>query len=141
MSLLNPPVSDQSPFEDWVKSPLGQYLMNWEQSELDRIIANLFGYNAVQIGLSVLPALRNSRMQTRLVLVDRLPVSPTVAQSNESISLALVETLADLPLASESVDLLDATLLWPEALNTNLWPFALCLSNDRSEERRVGKEC
>ena len=127
MSLLNPPVSDQSPFEDWVKSPLGQYLMNWEQSELDRIIANLFGYNAVQIGLSVLPALRNSRMQTRLVLVDRLPVSPTVAQSNESISLALVETLADLPLASESVDL----LVLPHLLETCDEPHALLREVER----------
>ena len=26
--------------------------------------------------------------------------------------------------------LLHTKLLWPEALNTNLWPFALCLSND-----------
>lgn len=113
-----------SAFEKWSQTPLGQYLIAWEQAELDRIVVDLFGYNAVQIGLCGLPALRASRMQTRVVLTKSLPI---ITDLSETISVALVGELADLPLASESVDL----LVLPHLLETCDEPHALLREVER----------
>jgi SAM-dependent methyltransferase len=53
-------------FKDWLETPQGQYLLGWEQAELDRVVADIFGYYAVQVGLPQVPLLRANRMPHRV---------------------------------------------------------------------------
>ena len=46
----------------WLKSPPGHYLVNWEQQQMDRAVADLFGFHALQLGLPQLDGLRTNRM-------------------------------------------------------------------------------
>ncbi len=55
----------------WLATPPGQYLLAWEQSQLDRVVADLFGFHALQLGLPELDALRSNRMPHRWVSLDR----------------------------------------------------------------------
>ena len=49
----------------WLKTPPGRYLLAWEQAQLDRCVADVFGYHALQLGLPELDALRANRMPHR----------------------------------------------------------------------------
>ena len=49
----------------WLDTPPGQYLLDWEQAQLDRVVADLFGFHALQLGLPELEALRANRMPHR----------------------------------------------------------------------------
>lgn len=59
--------ADHSPgaLSSWLQTPPGQYLLDWEQAQLDLAVADLFGYNALQLGLAELDALRANRMPHR----------------------------------------------------------------------------
>ena len=46
----------------WFESSLGQYLIDHEYRYFDQIVVNIFGYNAVQIGLPQFNFLRLNRM-------------------------------------------------------------------------------
>ena len=54
-------------FKDWLETPQGRYLLGWEQAELDRVVADIFGYYAVQLGLPQVPLLGANRMPHRVV--------------------------------------------------------------------------
>ena len=49
----------------WLRSPVGQVLLEWEQRHLDRAVADLFGFHALQLGLPQLDALQANRMPHR----------------------------------------------------------------------------
>jgi SAM-dependent methyltransferase len=51
----------------WLKTPPGQYLLAWEQSQLDQRVADIFGFHALQLGLPELDALKANRMPHRWV--------------------------------------------------------------------------
>jgi SAM-dependent methyltransferase len=54
----------------WLDTPPGQYLLAWEQAQLDRVVADAFGFHALQIGLPHLDALRANRMPHRWLALD-----------------------------------------------------------------------
>ena len=54
----------------WLKAPAGRYLLAWEQRQLDRVVADIFGYHAVQVGWPMVQALRASRISHRWMLND-----------------------------------------------------------------------
>ena len=56
----------------WTKTPAGQYLLAWEQAQLDRGVMNIFGFHAVQLGLPELDALRTNRMPQRWIAHDSM---------------------------------------------------------------------
>ena len=56
----------------WLQSPAGRYLLDWEQTQLDRAVADVFGFHALQLGLPDLAALRANRMPHRWVASDSL---------------------------------------------------------------------
>ena len=56
----------------WLQSPAGRYLLDWEQAELDRVVTDLFGFHALQLGLQELAGLRANRMPHRWVASDSL---------------------------------------------------------------------
>ena len=56
---------------DWLKTPAGCYVLQWEQSHLDVAVADLFGFHALQLGMPELDALRANRMPHRWLATDR----------------------------------------------------------------------
>mgnify|MGYP007065961837 CR=1 FL=1 len=49
----------------WLDTPLGRYVMAWEAARFDAQVADIFGYNAVQLGLPEFDFLRANRMPFR----------------------------------------------------------------------------
>jgi SAM-dependent methyltransferase len=56
----------------WLQSPAGRYLLDWEQTQLDRAVTDVFGFHALQLGLPDLEVLRANRMPHRWVASDTL---------------------------------------------------------------------
>ncbi len=79
-------------FDDWLATPLGAYLLEREQARYDGMVADVFGYNAVQLGLPRRDLLRANRIPFR-VRLD--PAGPAELRAD----------FHHLPFASQSVDL------------------------------------
>jgi SAM-dependent methyltransferase len=54
----------------WLATPPGRYLLEWEAGQLDSVVADLFGFHALQLGLPQLDALRANRMPHRWLACD-----------------------------------------------------------------------
>lgn len=102
---------------DWLQTPPGQYLLGWEQAQFDLTVANLFGFNALQLGLVELDALRANRMPHRWLALPE-EASGTGLAGNLSAAgvcpgqglaaqrVHLVTNAAALPFPAASLDLL-----------------------------------
>jgi SAM-dependent methyltransferase len=62
-------------FSAWLETPQGRYVQAWEQKKLDVMLADIFGFNAVQIGFPHLDYLRANRMPFHIRCCDREGVS------------------------------------------------------------------
>jgi len=109
---------------DWTASPAGKYVLDWEQEQLDRVVSNIFGYHALQLGMPQLDALRENRMPCRGLVLDSASVAsapytvpparaevgiPTAAQPSVHAPAGrstLWCDLLDLPFDAQSVDLI-----------------------------------
>lgn len=80
---------------DWLQTPPGQYLLAWEQAQMDAAVADVFGFNALQLGLPELAALRANRMPHQWLASD-------VAQAG----VVLLCEFDALPFEANSLDLL-----------------------------------
>ncbi|MDE2584377.1 MAG: class I SAM-dependent methyltransferase [Betaproteobacteria bacterium] len=78
--------------ENWLNSPQGRYALNWEQSRVDRLVADIFGFHAIQLGLPQVDFLRENRIPLRCCAGDSGPV-------------AVRCDLRQLPFANASLDL------------------------------------
>jgi SAM-dependent methyltransferase len=58
-------------FATWLGTAPGQYVQTWEQRTLDTLVADIFGFNAVQVGFPQLDFLRANRMPFRFHCCDR----------------------------------------------------------------------
>ena len=47
---------------DWLTSTLGQYVLTCEQAMFDAVVSDIFGFNALQLGMLQLDALKSSRI-------------------------------------------------------------------------------
>lgn len=83
---------------DWFSTPMGQYVAQWEMDCLAALTVDIFGFHAVQIGGSALPALQANRMPNRWNADMMRPSSGTD-------NYIQIEDFADLPFSSQSVDL------------------------------------
>jgi SAM-dependent methyltransferase len=61
---------------DWLKTPAGCYVLQWEQAHLDTAVSDLFGFHALQLGLPELEALRANRMPHRWVATEQAAAAP-----------------------------------------------------------------
>lgn len=100
-----PPADSPNPAADsglspWLRTPPGQYLLAWEQAQLDLAVADLFGFNALQLGLPELDALRCNRMPHRW-----LALPEDTATTSPWAQVALVADAAALPFPEASLDL------------------------------------
>jgi SAM-dependent methyltransferase len=84
----------------WLQTPLGEYLIAWEQARLDTMLADIFGYNALQVGLAQANLLRASRMPLHVC-------AARTAQNGENAPTRLTVLCdeAALPFAGASLDL------------------------------------
>lgn len=85
--------------QSWLQTPLGEYLLEREQALFDGTVADIFGFNAVQLGMPEADLLRNCRIPSRFK-----------AAVNGSVTLRCEPE--QLPFATNSADL----LLLPHAL-------------------------
>src|SRR5882672_7954069 len=51
---------------DWFETPKGDYVLAWERGQFDAAVEDVFGYNAVQLGLPGLDFLRESRIPLKV---------------------------------------------------------------------------
>ena len=94
---------------EWLETAPGKYVLAWEQAQFDTLVADIFGFNAVQIGLLELPALRNNRMPFVFAAGEpsRDAVMQAACEGQASRLAAQVHVrLEELPFASQSIDLL-----------------------------------
>ena len=88
----------------WLATPPGRYLLDWEQSRVDQVVGDLFGFHALQLGLCQLDALRGNRMPHRWCASDHVDL---VAQPEGAprAALALHCDFDALPFPAASIDL------------------------------------
>jgi SAM-dependent methyltransferase len=109
----------------WLAIPPGQALLQWEQIQMDRLVSDVFGFHALQLGLPELDALRANRMQHRWLAVDTAyqgwtppPPGPLMNRGASEepgasgLGLALRCDFESLPIPNNSLDL----VVMPHAL-------------------------
>jgi SAM-dependent methyltransferase len=104
----------------WLKTPPGRYLLAWEQVQLDARVADIFGFHALQLGLTELDALRANRMPHRWLAVrameslqaGEIPATERTAQASSDwpegthpTAVVLQCDFDALPFDSQSLDL------------------------------------
>ena len=82
----------KSTLSDWFTTPKGEYVLRWEQAQFDSAVEDVFGFNAIQVGLPKIELLRQNRIALR-TRVGLDSASDLIADSGA------------LPLATGSVDL------------------------------------
>lgn len=80
-------------FQEWINTPQGQYVVRWEKSRVDQLVSDIFGFNAIQIGMPRVDYLEANRMPFRCA-VDAEGTRDLQAHPHH------------LPFAADSVDLL-----------------------------------
>jgi SAM-dependent methyltransferase len=105
---------------DWLKTPPGQYLLSWENEQFGQIVADMFGYHALQLGLPDLHALDTNRMPHRWLAIPEMGV-----EVNPEVDL--VTDFAALPFFENSLDL----LVLPHSLELSSDPYATLREAER----------
>ncbi len=86
----------------WLETPSGRYLLDWEQRYLDQVVADLFGFHALQLGLNQIDALRANRMPHRWIATESVSRSETHGLAAVSLHC----NFDALPFDSQSLDLI-----------------------------------
>lgn len=94
----------------WFDTPAGAYVRDWEQTRLNELTADIFGYNAVQIGLPGIQGLAANRMpnkwQTDTACLSQQPSDQDAVQEAKTMQrVVLTHDFAELPFATQSLDL------------------------------------
>jgi len=92
-----------SSWEKWLQSPPGRYVLGWEQQCLDQIVADVFGFHAVQIGLPQLNGLRENRMPMHALLTHANDNRELISRFNWH---PIEGNSSEMPFANESIDLI-----------------------------------
>ena len=102
---------------DWLKTPPGAYLLNWERAQFDQTVSDVFGYHALQLGLHELDTLMVNRMPHKWLALESLPAQrapesenpdmsgATTAATLSSREIALLTDSGALPFPESSLDL------------------------------------
>ncbi len=101
-------------FADWLQTPQGRYVLDWEQAKLDNLLADIFGFNALQLGFPQIDFLRANRMPFRFCCGDRAGV-------------AAISDPHHLPFATNSLDL----VVLPHILEFDANPHQILREVDR----------
>ena len=97
---------------DWLETAPGRYVLSWEQAQFDALVVDIFGFNAVQIGLTELDALRANRMpfvclahepRAECAAATGVAAGDVPAPSRRAARVVMLQE--ELPFASQSIDL------------------------------------
>jgi len=67
--------------QDWFQTARGRYMLEWERQQLDQVVADIFGFHALQLGLPALDALKTNRMPHRWLATDGIAFIEPPAQT------------------------------------------------------------
>ena len=59
---------------DWLQTPAGRYLLDWERARLDAAVVDIFGYHALQLGVPELDGLQANRMPHRWLATEQVQI-------------------------------------------------------------------
>jgi SAM-dependent methyltransferase len=105
---------------EFLRSPAGRYVLDWEQAHIDAAVVDIFGYHALQLGLPEIDALRENRMPLRFCAADRQYVEPGAPHADTADGfadavaaeatpprrrVAVIQRYEELPFATHSIDL------------------------------------
>jgi len=93
---------------EWLETPVGRYVRAWEQSQVDAMVSNAFGYHAIQIGLPHWDLLHANRIPYKVWAHS--PSAPYATLRTER----LICEPEQLPFDTQSIDLMvmPHTLEW-----------------------------
>ncbi len=100
---------------EWFSSDQGRYLLGYEQDYFDRTVNDIFGYNALQLGLPEYNFLRNSRI-------------PLCFTGSDQAGVCVRMCGDELPIASGSLDL----ILLPHILEFSEQPHQILREAERA---------
>jgi SAM-dependent methyltransferase len=100
--------------QEWFQTPLGQYLLEKERAYLDDVTPDIFGFHAIQLGMTDVDLLRENRISHKL-RVGHQGLPDLYARGHE------------LPIATQSVDL----VVLPHVLEFAEEPHAVLREVDR----------
>ena len=104
----------------WLNTPLGRYVRAWEHRQVSDLVANVFGYHAVQLGMPHWDLLRGNRIGNKFYT--------SVQHCSETVRSNLLFTEHEaLPFAAQSVDL----LILPHVLECSAAPHQVLREVDR----------
>ncbi|WP_394792430.1 class I SAM-dependent methyltransferase [Rhodoferax sp.] len=103
---------------NWLDTPPGRYLLDWECGRFDQAVADVFGYHALQLGLPELPGLQNNRIPHRWLA--SAAIRAPLATASPGLDATLVTDFSALPFSESSLDL----MLLPHALELSPDPHA-----------------
>ncbi|MCI4441540.1 class I SAM-dependent methyltransferase [Tibeticola sp.] len=94
---------------EWFQTPPGQHLLRWERGCLDASVSDVFGYHAIQLGLSDIDGLAANRMPHRWLALDQAELPAAQDQAGNSPKTSERSILgcdyAALPFPEQSIDL------------------------------------
>ncbi len=99
---------------EWLATPQGRYVLDWELTQFEHATEDVFGYRAVQAGLPGFDFLRGNRIPFRFTLA----LEPGAALAADPLQL---------PLANQSVDL----VALPHALESTADPHLVLREAER----------
>lgn len=119
-------MSTTNSLTDWFATPQGQYLLACEQAFFDKSVADIFGYNALQLGLHEQEFLRASRMPLRMVGGNKAGFTTTDHESEQYEMVRLI--MDELPFECGSLDL----VAMPHVLEFNEHPHQILREVERA---------
>ena len=114
---------------EWLKTPAGRYLLEWEQAHLDVALADVFGFHALQLGLPELDALRMNRMPHRWVATETIDDTPAAVGTGTAADAPDTEPPAPRAAVALHCDF-DALPFDANSLDLVVLPHALELARD-----------
>lgn len=118
------PLTTDTSLSAWLATPVGRYMLAWERERFAETVADLFGFNALQLGLPELPALAANRMPHRWLAV---PEALEPHEAAAAAGVALVTHAAALPFPANSLDL----VVLPHTLEFSADPHAVLREVER----------
>lgn len=103
---MNPQIIGSSPhLADWLQTPAGMYLAEWESVQFDHAVADVFGFHGLQLGQPALPSLRNSRIRHCWVAESHFNLQQHPSLFTDPVALPFPDQSLDLVVLPHTLDL------------------------------------
>ena len=102
--------------QDWLQTDAGRYMLAWEQGQSDALVADMFGFHALQLGMPQLQGLAHNRMPHRWLAVQEPCEGLPEPEVTLALPPALVTDFSALPFPAASLDL----VLMPHSLEVSM---------------------